>query len=71
MQSEKLKKVETGRKTIKSKADVQMNAGDKPLLTLFCAPASGSTAINYLAQDPELAKREAAVIFEATRKQKK
>jgi hypothetical protein len=41
------------------------------IVTLLCAAASGSTAINYLAQDPDLAEKEASVILEATRKSKK
>ncbi|MBZ0186727.1 MAG: hypothetical protein K8F91_10805 [Candidatus Obscuribacterales bacterium] len=32
---------------------------------------SGSTAINYLAQDPALAEKEAAAIFEASNTNKK
>jgi hypothetical protein len=68
MQSEKPKKVEPERKPVKPAADLQRNAVE---LTLFCLPTSGSTAINYLAQDPDLAEKEAAVIFDAAKRLKK
>ena len=62
---------EPGQKTAKETAGFQIGTEKEPLFTLFTPAGSGSTALNYLAQDPDLAEREAAVIFEAARKTKK
>lgn len=71
MRSEKPKKSDTGQKTARETAGFQTSADREPILMLFTPAGSGSTALNYLAQDPDLAEREAAVVFEAIRKSKK
>jgi hypothetical protein len=71
MRSEKPKKSEPVPETANETAGPELGMGAEPLFTLFTPAGSGSTALNYLAQDPDLAEREAAVIFEATRKSKK
>ena len=71
MRSEKPKNSEPGQKTAKEAAGFQIGTTGEPLFTLFTPTGSGSTALNYLAQDPDLAEREAAVVFAATRKSKK
>ena len=71
MRSEKPKKSEPGQKAAKEAASFQIGTEKEPLFTLFTPTGSGSTALNYLAQDPDLAEREAAVIFEAAGKTKK
>jgi hypothetical protein len=71
MRSEKPKKSEPGPETANEAAGLELGTGTDPLFTLFTPAGSGSTALNYLAQDPDLAERESAVIFEATRKSKK
>lgn len=71
MRSEKPKKAQSEHQHAKRAAESKTATGNDQVLSLFCASASGSTAINYLAQDPELAEKEAAVVFEATRKSKK
>jgi hypothetical protein len=71
MRSEKPKKSEPGQTAANKAAGLELGANKEPLFTLFTPAGSGSTALNYLAQDPDLAEREAAVIFEAARKSKK
>lgn len=71
MRSDKAKKEQSTQQRAKRAAESKTARTSNQVLSLFCAPASGSTAINYLAQDPELAEKEAAAIFEATRKSKK
>jgi len=56
-----------GQKTVKNAAGLKVSTTKEPILTLFTPAGSGSTALNYLAQDPEFAEREAAVMFEACR----
>jgi len=51
-------------------SNLELDFGDSPT-TLFCAAASGSTAINYLASDPKFAEEEAQIVLEAARKQTK
>ena len=70
MRSEVSKQKQTTQKSNKTSAKAQSAPSDVQLLTLFCQPGPGSTALNYLAQDPDLAESEAAAVFEATRKPK-
>lgn len=68
MKREKSKKSEPGQNTANEMAGLQGATDKEPLFTLFTPAGSGSIALNYLAQDPDLAEREAFVIFEAAKK---